>query len=260
MAKGLYYKYKNKIVISNKWGEKMKQAYQYEVYLPQELKAGRTYPTLFTLHGKGSDPSDMHGLTEPLSSEFILIHIRGNFQMGSGFQFYELKSLGNPIREQFDDAMEGLERFVEYATETYPVDSGRRYFLGFSQGAILSMSLALRMGSRLKGIVALNGYVPDFVKSEYTLQSVRETSVFISHGEFDTIFPASIGHATAAYFKELTSKLTFRLYPSGHGVIPQNRQDVLEWLRQDADGGLAAEAADEEGAVKSATLKESENQ
>ncbi len=238
----------------------MKPAYQYEIYLPQQLEEGRKYPTLFTLHGKGSDPSDMHGLTESLSSDFILIHIRGNLQMGAGYQFYELKSLGNPIREQFDEAMEGLERFVEYATEVYPVDSGRRYFLGFSQGAILSMSLALRMGRELKGIVALNGYVPDFVKSEYTLQSVRETSVFISHGEFDSIFPAAIGHATAAYFKKLTPKLTFRLYPSGHGVTPQNRQDVLEWLRQDVNGGLAVEAADEASAVKSATLKESENQ
>lgn len=208
--------------------------YEYEIYMPKQMEAGRKYPTLFTLHGKGSDERNMHGLTEPLSSDFILIHIRGNLRLGAGYQFYELKSLGNPIREQFDQAMEQLERFVEYATEAYPVDSGKRYLLGFSQGAILSMSLALRMGKGLKGIVALNGYVPDFVKTEYDLQSVKETSIFISHGEFDSVFPAAIGHATAAYFKELTPLLTFRLYPSDHGVIPQNRKDVLEWLRQDA--------------------------
>ncbi|MBP1174146.1 putative esterase [Paenibacillus sp. PvR133] len=50
-------------------------------------------------------------------------------------------------------------------------------FLGFSQGAILSMLLALTLGNQLKGIVALNGYVPDFVKTEYTLQSTENVSV-----------------------------------------------------------------------------------
>ncbi|MHA7965112.1 alpha/beta hydrolase [Paenibacillus sp. CAU 1782] len=221
----------------------MKPAYEYEVYLPQGMEPGRKYPTLFTLHGKGSNEKNMHGLTESLSSDFILIHIRGNLRMGAGFQFYELKSLGNPIREQFDQAMEQLESFVEYATAAYPVDANKRYFLGFSQGAILSMSLALRMGKGLKGVVALNGYVPDFVKSEYALQSVEDTSIFVSHGEFDSVFPVAIGHATAAYFKELTPHLTFRLYPSDHGVIPQNRDDVLEWLRQDANSRVNVEMA-----------------
>ena len=74
--------------------------------------------------------------------------------------------------------------------------------LGFSQGAILSMTLALTMGDQLKGIVALNGYVPEFVKTDYRLRSIEGRIVFISHGEFDSVFPVRIGHETAAYFKD----------------------------------------------------------
>ncbi|MNJ01756.1 hypothetical protein D3C73_1614960 [compost metagenome] len=58
--------------------------------------------------------------------------------------------------------------------------------------------------------------------------------MFISHGEYDSVFPVQIGHDTAAYFKGQTPLLTFKTYPSDHGVSPQNQQDLLLWLRSDA--------------------------
>ncbi|EHS59667.1 esterase [Paenibacillus sp. Aloe-11] len=185
-------------------------------------------------YGKGANEQDMYGVVKPLSEEFIIIGIRGDIPMGEGFQYYELKSLGHPLREQFDWAIERLQAFVQYATDQYPVDPDKRYFLGFSQGAILSMSLALTLGNKLKGIVALNGYVPDFVKTEYALKSTEDVSVFISHGEYDSVFPVSIGHETAAYFQTRTLQCTFKTYPTDHGVSPDNQRDVLQWLREDA--------------------------
>jgi hypothetical protein len=116
----------------------MSSLYSYDIHLPRQLDSSRIYPTIFTLHGKGSNEQDMYGVVEPLSEEYILIGIRGDLPMGAGFQYYELKSLGNPLREQFDHAVEQLQAFVQYATDKYPIDPGKRYFLGFSQGAILS--------------------------------------------------------------------------------------------------------------------------
>lgn len=212
----------------------MKPAYQYDIHLPANMDPNKVYPTIFTLHGKGSNERNMSGLVAPLDAEFIMIHIRGNLTLGAGYQYYELKSLGNPIREMFDEAVQQLEAFIHYATDKYPIDAKRRYMLGFSQGAILSMTLALKMGDQLKGIVALNGYVPDFVKQEYSLQSIRDVSVFISHGEYDSVFPIRIGHETAAYFKQLTPHLTFNTYPTDHGVSEENQRDFIQWLIQDA--------------------------
>ncbi|MBO9598003.1 MAG: dienelactone hydrolase family protein [Cohnella sp.] len=202
--------------------------------MPANIDPDKKYPTLFTLHGKGSNERNMYGLAAPLAEEFIVIGVRGNLPLGAGYQYYDLKSLGNPIREMFDQAVRQLEAFIRYASEKYPIDSSKRYLLGFSQGAILSMTLALTMGEQLKGIVALNGYVPEFVKTEYSLRSLQEVSIFISHGEFDSVFPVRIGHETAAYFKDLTPRLTFNLYPSDHGVTEANRQDFVSWLRQDS--------------------------
>ncbi|MFC4968880.1 alpha/beta hydrolase [Paenibacillus sp. GCM10023248] len=209
--------------------------YHYDIHLPSNYDKDKKYPVVFTLHGKGSNESNMFGLVAPLADDFILIGIRGNLPLGAGFQYYELKSLGNPIRELFDEAVNRLEAFIHYATQKYPIDENRRFLLGFSQGAILSMTLALTMGDQLKGIVALNGYVPEFVKREYSLRSVKDVSVFVSHGEYDSVFPVRIGHETAAFFKEQTPLLTFNIYPSDHGVTEQNQLDVLEWLKHTAD-------------------------
>jgi len=207
-------------------------AYEYDIHLPPNAEAGKTYPVLFTLHGKGSNERNMFDLASPLADEFVIIGIRGNLRLGAGFQYYELISLGNPVREQFDKAVGQLERFIQYATEKYPIDPNRRYLLGFSQGAILSMALALTMGDRLKGIVALNGYVPDFVKTEYRLSEIGKVNVWISHGQYDSVFPIRIGEETAAYFEPLTERLTFRTYPSDHGVTEDNRRDLINWIKE----------------------------
>lgn len=209
-------------------------AYEYDIRFPSHMDPNKRYPVIFTLHGKGSNERNMYGLVEPLADEFIIVGIRGNLTLGAGFQYYELRSLGNPIREIFDQAIQQLQQFIQYATEKYPIDAARLYLLGFSQGAILSMTLALTMGDQLKGIVALNGYVPEFVKTEYPLKSVQEVSVFISHGEFDGVFPVRIGHETANYFETLTSRLTFKLYPTDHAVSQENQQDFVAWLKKDA--------------------------
>lgn len=213
----------------------MNPIYQYDIHMPANLEHDKKYPVLFTLHGKGSNERNMFGLVEPLDGEFIIIGIRGNLQLGAGYQYYDLKSLGNPIREMFDEAVTQLEAFIHYATDKYPIDPGKRYLLGFSQGAILSMTLALTMGEKLKGIVALNGYIPEFVMTEYKLRSLKEVSVFVSHGEYDSVFPVRIGHETAAYLRDQTENVTFKLYPTDHGVSEENQLDFLNWLKKDAE-------------------------
>ncbi|WP_379153644.1 alpha/beta hydrolase [Paenibacillus sp. sgz5001063] len=219
----------------------MNPNYQYDIHLPVHPEQGKKYPVIFTLHGKGSNEQNMYGLVAPLAADFIIIGIRGNMPLGAGYQYYDLKSLGNPIREMFDQAVKDLEAFIHYATEKYPVDPDKRYLLGFSQGAILSMTLALTMGDQLRGIVALNGYIPDFVKREYSLRSIKDVSVFVSHGEYDSVFPVRIGHETVSYLQGLTERLTFKLYEADHGVTEENQLDVLKWLENDAESKLNKE-------------------
>jgi phospholipase/carboxylesterase len=104
------------------------------------------------------------------------------------------------------------------------------YLFGFSQGAILSMTLGLTLGDRIKGIIALSGYIPEFVKDEYNVKPVNQMSLFISHGEMDQILPYEWGLENQEYFQGLSAVVTFKTYQEGHTVTLQNHDDYMKWI------------------------------
>lgn len=92
------------------------------------------------------------------------------------------------------------------------------------------MTLGLSLGHRIKGIIALSGYVPAFVKEEYNIQPVDQLSLFISHGEMDQVLPFDWGLANNEYFRKLGAKVTFKTYQEGHTVSVENHRDFMQWL------------------------------
>ncbi|GGC77450.1 phospholipase [Thalassobacillus devorans] len=202
----------------------------YEVRKPTNIDPNRKYPALFLMHGIGSNEQDMLSLVDGLENHFIIFSIRGRLSQPPGYAFFTIQGYGKPHREVFDQAINQVNNFIDYAVEQYQVDSNFLYLLGFSQGAIVSMTTGLTMGNRIKGIVALSGYIPCFVKEDYDIQSVENVSLFISHGEFDNILPYDWGIESYKYFDSLGSQVTFKPYQEGHRISPINKQDFTDWL------------------------------
>ncbi|GAS84452.1 alpha/beta hydrolase [Paenibacillus amylolyticus] len=213
----------------------MNSPYIHEVRLPSHYNADQRYPVIFALHGMGSDEQDMLRLMEPLQSDFIIVAIRGPIVQGSGYAYFQIKSIGNPIRELYDASVLGLQQLIVDLSAKYAIDPTRRYIAGFSKGAIMAMTLSLIMGDAIKGIVAMSGYIPQFVKDEYKLQPDSELSVFISHGDQDHLFPLQLGEDNADFFRQLTKHVTYVPYNGGHQVTPDLYQQFQQWLRTDAN-------------------------
>lgn len=209
-------------------------AYEYDIHLPSGGEEGKKYPAVFALHGIGYDEQYMLSLVKDLKEEFILIGIRGDLPYEDGYAYYYLKEYGKPERKMFDDSIGKLKHFIEYALNQYPIDSDRVYLIGFSQGAILSMSLALILGDKIKGIAAMNGYIPSFVKEEYPLQPISHLSVFLTQGESDHIFPLNIGQENYEYLRQHAGAVKYTIYPAGHEISQDNQRDIVSWLRHDA--------------------------
>ncbi|MFJ8257982.1 alpha/beta hydrolase [Peribacillus asahii] len=205
----------------------------YELRKPKQVEPGKTYPALFLMHGMGSNEQDLLSLTGGLENSCYIFSIRGHLTQPPGYAFFTIEGFGRPHRSVFDDAVKRITNFIDYACDKYPIDRSQLYLLGFSQGAILSMTLGLTLGDHIKGIVALSGYIPEFVKNEYSIQSVKQLSIFISHGEFDQVLPFEWGKANDAYFKQLGANVAFHAYPEGHTVSQQNYQDFMQWLHHE---------------------------
>ncbi|KAA9012292.1 alpha/beta hydrolase [Niallia endozanthoxylica] len=213
----------------------MNSTYKYEVQLPEKMENGKKYPVIFALHGIGYEEQSMLNLIDELKEDYILIGIQGNLTYENGYAYYYLKNYGKPERELFDSSMEKLKNFIEEASNHYPIDPDRKYLIGFSQGAILSMSLALILGDSIKGVIPMNGYIPQFVKEEYTLKSIAHLSVFLCQGATDPIFPLNIGQENYDYLFEKARSVKYTIYPTAHEVSDNNKQDVVAWLRQELE-------------------------
>ena len=203
----------------------------YELRRPAQIEQGRTYPALFLMHGIGSNEQNMLSLVNGIEDRFYIFSIRGHLPQPPGFAFFSIQGYGKPHRKVFDEGIRKLTSFIDYACDEYPIDMSQLFLLGFSQGAILSMTLGLTLGSRIKGIIVLSGYVPAFVKEEYKIQPVDKLSLFISHGEMDQVLPFDWGLANNEYFRGLGANVTFKTYQEGHTVSIENQKDFMNWLR-----------------------------
>ena len=204
----------------------------YDLLKPKTVDPDKVYPALFLIHGIGSNEQNMFPLIAGLEEKYFIFSIRGPISHPPGFAFFTIEGYGKPHQEVFKQSLGQLTDFLDYASNKYPIDKNQLFLLGFSQGAILSMSLALTLGNKIKGIVALSGYIPKIVSEDYEIQSVKELSVFISHGEVDQILPYQWGMEAQEYFKTLGADVTFRSYHESHTVSIQNQQDVIQWIQE----------------------------
>jgi phospholipase/carboxylesterase len=172
----------------------------------------------------------MLGLVDGLEEHFFIFSIRGPLEQGPGFAFFTIERFGKPHQDIFGQAIGSLLGFIDWAASEFPIDSSHFYLMGFSQGAILSMSAALAHSNSIKGVVALSGYIPEFVKEEFKGKSMEKTSLFISHGQLDQVLPYSWSQASKEYFEAAGAAVAFKSYPSPHTVSQQNYQDFTTWL------------------------------
>ncbi|MGE7841054.1 alpha/beta hydrolase [Lysinibacillus sp. NPDC093712] len=206
--------------------------FTYKHTQPTNMDPTKKYPAIFLLHGMGSNEDDLPQLVQEFQDQCHIISIRGPITQKPGYAFFTIQEVGKPDRAIFDKVLIALQRFMLEAIEEFQIDPHKVYVLGFSQGAVLAQSLAFVMGNLITGIVALSGYTPKFVTEEYAIRTVNHLHAFISHGDYDYVIPSQWGVESKELFEQFGASVTFKQYPDGHGVTPENRQDLVMFLTQ----------------------------
>ncbi len=209
----------------------MKSNFVFKYSAPKE--SGERKPAIFLFHGYGSDEKDLLSLVENFNETYHIFSLRGPITIFPGYAFWNFEENGQPVRVEFDEVLKSTQVFINEAIEEYNLDTENIVLLGFSQGAMLAQSLALVMGESVSKVVALSGYIPDFVKEErYTKKSVKHLKIFISHGIDDPVVPYSLGKESSEYFKSIGADVTFKSYTSGHFVTLENRDDLVKFIKE----------------------------
>jgi len=120
--------------------------------------------------------------------------------------------------------------------EAYGADSRRVYIMGFSQGAIISLALALIHPEKVDGAVVMSGCFPsEVLERELDLKALEGMPLLVMHGTYDPVLPINHGHTLRTRLSALPVKVTYREYPMGHEVSPESLRDVSTWLSHSLD-------------------------
>jgi len=211
-------------------GKPIASTLEHLVFLP--ASAGRTFPTIIGMHGRGADENDLASALLALEiPDLVLVTPRAPFAFPyGGYAWYNLAEEGVPNPETLQTSVGLVQKFVDEIKAAYPVDPKRIILLGFSQGTMMAYATALSNPSMFRGIAALSGYVP--YRSRLPLQpsNLAGFPVFISHGLNDTVIPVQYGREAAKLLADAGANVTYREYPMGHEIGEQTIRDLKQWL------------------------------
>jgi phospholipase/carboxylesterase len=197
-------------------------------------------PLLLLLHGVGSHEGDLMGLAPYLDRRFLIVSARGPVTLAPGMYawFQVVLDPANPIidPEQAESSRRMIIRFIGEAVAAYRADPRRVFLMGFSQGAIMSLSVALTGPSLVAGVVAMSGrLLPEVLPLLAAADPLRGLPILLQHGVADQVLPIQHGRAARDRLATLPVDLTYREYPMGHQVSDESLADAARWLSEHLD-------------------------
>ncbi len=214
----------------------MNLSLEYKIQEPK-IKLDKN-PLLLLLHGYGSNEADLFSFATELPEEYFIISARAPYDMQYGsYAWYAINFDADENKfsdhEQAKVSRDLISGFIDELIETYPIDANQVSLIGFSQGAILSYAVALSYPEKVQKVVAMSGYLNlEIIADDYLKNDFTKLKIFASHGTVDQVIPVDWARKTPAIVEKLGIQLTYKEYPIGHGVAPQNFYDFKNWLQE----------------------------
>lgn len=204
-------------------------------HVVRESSLSKNAPLLIMLHGYGSDENDLFSFATELPEELFIISVQAPHAMQPhghawyAINFDEEKGKWSD-NEQAKQSRDLIAKFIDEASVTYAINKNNVSLLGFSQGAILSYSVALSYPEKVKNIIALSGYINQDIITETKNQDYSNLDFYCSHGSLDQVIPVNWARQTTPFLNALNIKNTYSEFPVGHGVAPQNFFELKAWI------------------------------
>ncbi len=193
------------------------------------------------VHGYGADGSDLLGLADVLSQHLpdtvFLAPDAPERCVGGGFgwQWFPIPWLDGSdvaLAEAGLDAAAGdLGQFLEARLAEEGLGPERLALVGFSQGAMMSLHVAVRRPAAMAGVVAISGRLlrPEKLETE----AVVKPPVLLIHGDQDPVVPFSdMAKAGDALVAAGVPTYGHVMKGTGHGIAPDGLGVALQFLKE----------------------------
>ena len=194
-------------------------------------------PLLIALHGYGANKRQMMREAQLMApEEFAIASLQGFHQ-----HIKEPREKGAPLRFGFgwltnfrsEESVavhhRALLDLIEILSDEGIADPRRVYLLGFSQSCALNYRFAFTYPDRLRGVVGICGGIPGDWE---TNSAYRRAEIYVLHlaGTRDEFYPPERVQDYEQQLKSRARSVQFRTYDATHEIVPEMRQDVVQWL------------------------------
>lgn len=183
---------------------------------------------LIMLHGRGAGAEDIIGL----SSQFELSDTAIVAPQATNNSWYPYSFMA-PVENNQPALDSALELIGELVADILAagIPAGQIYFLGFSQGACLTLEYVARNPQRYGGIVAFTGgLIGHNLDTSLYSGDFHNTPVLISTGDPDPHVPVSRVLETVSVLKALNAEVTYKVYVDRPHTISQQEIDLASEL------------------------------
>jgi phospholipase/carboxylesterase len=174
------------------------------------------FPVFTILHGWTGDENSMWIFVSRLPVNAIVLSPRGLYEspMG-GYSWYQKRDKAWPVLNDFDSAIDSLTDVL--TTDFFPKgDFSQFRMLGFSLGAALVYSFALKQAKPLRALAGLSGFVPDGATGLEEARPLQDLPVFIAHGTRDQLVPIERARQGVEVLQQTGAIISYCEHDAGH--------------------------------------------
>jgi phospholipase/carboxylesterase len=188
------------------------------------------------LHGVGGHENSMAFLARALPDDLKVVVVRAPHLMSpSGYCFFKVKFTANgPVIDEKAAEASRLQliQFVELLQARLNVSPLETIIAGFSQGGIMSASLALTAPERVRAFGILCGRILPQIEPLIASEAARhQLSALILHGTLDQTLPIEWADKSSVWLNKLGVPLEDKRYEAPHELTPAMIQDTVHWVR-----------------------------
>jgi len=219
-----------------------------------DREGGGDGPVVVLLHGFGAPGEDLVSLFRvldvPAGTRFVFpaaVLSLASEGYGAGRAWWRIDMaaiqrgdvrLTTTVPEGLEVARAAIDGLLDHVETTWNTPASRIVLGGFSQGAMLSLDVALRRKTPPKGVALLSGSLiaePEWRALLATPLAAGARAVFQSHGSLDPILPFSVAEALRDLLRSAGADVTWCPFRGGHEIPPP----VLDGLGRFITGALA---------------------
>lgn len=183
------------------------------------------------LHGYGSNEKDLVGLARSVGLDGPLVSLRAPERAGNGWAWFPINFGAEPryAPDAADDVLGTVAAELRGIRREHP---GKRVVvIGFSQGAMLTMLLAVEHPDALDQAIALSGTLPRRPEPPANFDPETAPLIYAIHGTADEVVSLERGRQAQMWLEEVGAEPTYNEYDGmGHRVAPAVINDLGNYL------------------------------